>query len=66
MKAITAPTLLRGFLVATLLLLTSCAHRVVLNPVEIKPIHITVDVNLKIASAQFDSRSAALPHATVP
>lgn len=48
-------TLLRGCLAASLLLAVSCTrHEVEVKPVEIKPIHITIDVNVKVDRALDD------------
>lgn len=42
-------------LAAVVLLLTACTrHEVDLKPVEIKPIHITIDINLKVDRALDD------------
>ena len=47
--------LLGGFLAATLFLAASCTrHQVEVKPVEIKPIHITIDVNVKVDRALDD------------
>nr|WP_228723234.1 hypothetical protein [Desulfosediminicola flagellatus] len=44
--------LLGGIIVATLLLGVSCtSHQVEVKPVEIKPIHITIDINVKVDRA---------------
>jgi len=41
--------------IVSLLLFTACTqHRVELAPVEIKPIHITIDVNVKVDKALDD------------
>lgn len=54
MKDICA-TLLSGCIIATLLLGVSCTrHEVNVKPVEIKPIHITIDVNVKVDRALDD------------
>lgn len=48
-------TLLGGCLAASLLLVVSCTrHEVEIKPVEIKPIHITIDVNVKVDRALDD------------
>ncbi len=45
-------TLLSGIIVANLFLAASCtSHQVEVKPVEIKPIHITIDVNVKVDRA---------------
>jgi len=36
------------------LLILSCSHAVEVKPVEVKPIHITIDVNVKIDKALDD------------
>ncbi len=36
------------------LLMLSCSHSVEVKPVEIKPIHITIDINVKIDQALDD------------
>ena len=36
------------------LLMLSCSHSVEVKPVEVKPIHITIDVNVKIDQALDD------------
>ena len=42
-------------LVGTLLLLSACTrHEIEVKPVEIKPIHITIDVNVKVDRALDD------------
>ena len=47
--------LVGGILAAGLLLTTSCTrHEVEIKPVEIKPIHITIDVNVKVDRALDD------------
>jgi len=44
-----------GIVAASMLLTTSCTrHEVELKPVEIKPIHITIDVNVKVDRALDD------------
>ncbi|SHO49724.1 YnbE family lipoprotein [Desulfopila aestuarii] len=44
-----------GILAVSLLLTTSCTrHEVEIKPVEIKPIHITIDVNVKVDRALDD------------
>ena len=35
-------------------LIVSCSHQVEVKPVEVKPIHITIDVNVKIDKALDD------------
>lgn len=48
-------TLLSGIIVASLLMVVSCTrHEVNVAPVEIKPIHITIDVNVKVDRALDD------------
>lgn len=48
-------TLLGGSIVVSLLLVASCTrHEVEIKPVEIKPIHITIDVNVKVDRALDD------------
>lgn len=48
-------TILGGCIVAALLLVASCTrHEVEIKPVEIKPIHITIDVNVKVDRALDD------------
>lgn len=48
-------TLLSGCIAASLLLVVSCTrHEVEVKPVEIKPIHITIDVNVKVDRALDD------------
>ncbi len=48
-------TLLGGIVVATLLMGVSCTkHEVNVAPLEIKPIHITLDVNVRIDKAVDD------------
>jgi hypothetical protein len=48
-------TVLGGCIVAGLLLVASCTrHEVEIKPVEIKPIHITIDVNVKVDRAVDD------------
>jgi hypothetical protein len=45
-------TFFYGCVVATLLFGASCTrHEVEVKPVEIKPIHITIDVNVKVDRA---------------
>ena len=48
----------KAFLVGTLLLLTVMAcsthHEVEVKPVEVKPIHITIDVNVRVDRALDD------------
>lgn len=54
MKTIHA-ALLSGCLAISLLLTASCTrHEVEIKPVEIKPIHITIDVNVKVDRALDD------------
>jgi len=54
MKSI-CTTFLGGCLAAGLLLTTACTrHEVEVKPVEIKPIHITIDVNVKVDRALDD------------
>ena len=36
------------------LLMLSCSHAIEVKPVEVKPIHITIDVNVKIDEALDD------------
>lgn len=48
-------SLLGGCIVASLLLVASCtSHEVEVKPLEIKPIHITIDVNVKVDRALDD------------
>lgn len=54
MKSIRS-VLIVGCLAVSLLLTTSCTrHEVEVKPVEIKPIHITIDVNVKVDRALDD------------
>lgn len=44
-----------GCIVAGLFILTACtSHKVEIQPLEIKPIHITIDVNVKVDRALDD------------
>lgn len=52
------------FFIAVFLILSSCQtrHQVEVTPVEIKPIHITIDVNVRVEKALddfFDDLEAA-------
>lgn len=48
-------TLVSGCIITSLLLVVSCTrHEVDVKPVEIKPIHITIDVNVKVDRALDD------------
>ncbi|MFV0439434.1 MAG: hypothetical protein ACK5PS_18790 [Desulfopila sp.] len=54
MKSITF-ALVAGCVAANLLLTAACTrHEVEVKPVEIKPIHITIDVNVKVDRALDD------------
>ncbi len=54
MKAL-CTALVTGCLTASLFLVVSCTrHEVEVKPVEIKPIHITIDVNVKVDRALDD------------
>ncbi|MEE4135839.1 MAG: hypothetical protein V2I32_07170 [Desulforhopalus sp.] len=55
MKKPYSPLLLGCCLAAVALLFAACTrHEVDLKPVEIKPIHITIDINLKVDRALDD------------
>lgn len=43
-----------GVAAAGLFLLPACTHTVKVEPIEVKPIHLTVDVNLKVDRALDD------------
>lgn len=48
-------TLMYSFLLTTFVILSACTkHEVNVKPVEIKPIHITIDINVKVDKALDD------------
>ncbi len=48
-------TLMYNFLLTTFVILSACTkHEVNVKPVEIKPIHITIDINVKVDKALDD------------
>ncbi len=48
-------TLVYSFVLTTFVLLPACTkHEVNVRPVEIKPIHITIDINVKVDKALDD------------
>ncbi len=54
MKSIRS-TLIYSFLLTTFVLLPACTkHDINIKPVEIKPIHITIDINVKVDRALDD------------
>ena len=48
-------SLIYSFLLTTVVILSACTkHEIEVKPVEIKPIHITIDINVKVDRALDD------------